>query len=96
MVAGDLEAFVQICKLYDMLPEPLDLRSDNTMQIILAHDQVDILDEYIRRSGDGIDIEGRDESDRKPGQRRDPRRHQRREQVVPWAQRARKEAQGSR
>ncbi len=58
VVAGDLEAFVQICKLYDTLPEPLDLRSNNTMQIILAHDQVDILDEYIRRSGDGIDIEG--------------------------------------
>ena len=58
VVAGDLEAFVQICKLYDALPEPLDLRSNSTLQIIIAHDQADILEEYIRRSGDGIDIEG--------------------------------------
>lgn len=58
VVDDDLEAFVQICKLYDALPEPLDLCTGNILHTIFAHDRADILDEYIRRSGDGIDIEG--------------------------------------
>lgn len=51
----DLDAFVHIANLYQSLAEPLQIGTD-IMDIILAHDQVDILDEYLRRTGDGLDI----------------------------------------
>lgn len=51
----DFDAFVHIADLYQSLAEPLQIGTD-ILDEILAHDQVDILDEYIRRTGDGLDI----------------------------------------
>jgi len=53
----DLEAFVQIANLYQSLPQPLELE-EGTLGAIMTHDQPDILDEYIRRTGSGVNIEG--------------------------------------
>lgn len=55
-VDGDLEAFKNIAALYDVLPEAAIPTSDLTLNYILEHDRVDILDEYIRRTGSGLDI----------------------------------------
>ncbi|KAL0948908.1 hypothetical protein HGRIS_009017 [Hohenbuehelia grisea] len=51
---GDAEAFVHIANLYKGLPEPLEL--PNLLAEIIRVDQPAILDEYIRRTGEGIDI----------------------------------------
>lgn len=54
VIDGDLEAFKNIAALYDVLPEiPIP---DVTLNHILVHDRADILDEYIQRTGFGIDI----------------------------------------
>lgn len=54
----DLEAFVQIANLYQSLTQPLELEAEGTLVAIITHDQPDILDEYIRRTGSGVNIEG--------------------------------------
>jgi hypothetical protein len=54
----DLEAFVQIANLYQTLAQPLELEDEGTLAAIMMHDQPDILDEYIRRTGSGVNIEG--------------------------------------
>ncbi|TFK33687.1 hypothetical protein BDQ12DRAFT_766148 [Crucibulum laeve] len=51
----DLEAFVHIANLYQSLPHPLPLKP-TLLQSIVSEDQPDILDEFIRRTGEGIDI----------------------------------------
>ncbi|KAF9530942.1 hypothetical protein CPB83DRAFT_904927 [Crepidotus variabilis] len=51
--AHDLEAFKQIAGLYNTLPTPLSL--PKLMAVILQEDQSDLMDEYIKRTGDGID-----------------------------------------
>ncbi|KAF9475283.1 ankyrin [Pholiota conissans] len=54
----DLEAFVHIANLYQSaLPQAVELDSTGVLDLILQEDQADILDEYIRRTGDGIDID---------------------------------------
>ncbi|KAF8959387.1 hypothetical protein BDZ97DRAFT_1705185 [Flammula alnicola] len=57
VVDNDLEAFVHIANLYQSLPQPLELGSD-LLPVIMEQDQPDILDEYIRRTGAGVDVDG--------------------------------------
>ncbi|PCH39851.1 ankyrin [Wolfiporia cocos MD-104 SS10] len=52
----DLQAFVQIAELYSSLPEPEPLPT-NTLFWTLKYDRRDVLDELIRRSGVGIDVD---------------------------------------
>lgn len=54
IVQHDLEAFVHIANLYQCLPKPLPL--PDILDDILKQDQVEVLDEYIRRTGNGIDV----------------------------------------
>ncbi|KAJ3512423.1 hypothetical protein NLJ89_g3531 [Agrocybe chaxingu] len=69
VVENDLEAFVQIAKLYDSLPQPLTL-GNAVLQTILEYDRPEILDEYLRRTGAGIDVgeAQKESSDTKPTQ----------------------------
>lgn len=52
---GDLEAFVNICELMKLLPKP-QLPPKNVINDILQGDSPEVLDEYIRRTGLGIEI----------------------------------------
>ena len=55
VIDHDLEAFVQIANLYQTLPQVIEMEKD-LLTTILEEDQPDILDEYIRRTGSGIDM----------------------------------------
>ena len=55
VIDHDLEAFVQIANLYQTLPQVVGW--EQIMNTILLEDQPDMLDEYIRRTGSGIDME---------------------------------------
>ena len=55
VIDHDLEAFVHIANLYQTLPEVIGL-DQYVLTTILEEDQPDILDEYIRRTGSGIDM----------------------------------------
>lgn len=53
---GDFEAFIQIAEITARLPKPValtDLVSENTF---LQKDRTKLLDEYIRRTGQGIEV----------------------------------------
>lgn len=56
VIDHDLEAFVHIANLYQTLPQAIEMETHNVMTTILEEDQPDILDEYIRRTGFGIDM----------------------------------------
>jgi hypothetical protein len=56
IVQHDLEAFVHIANLFQSLTQPVPLIDPSLLHDILQHDQAEILDEYIRRTGDGISI----------------------------------------
>lgn len=56
IVQHDLEAFVHIANLYQSLVQPVPLLDPSLLYDILRHDQAEMLDEYIKRTGDGIDI----------------------------------------
>lgn len=51
----DFEAFVNILNLYKTSPVPMTLNT-NTVEIIIRNDRADMLDEFIRRTGVGIDV----------------------------------------
>ena len=55
VIDHDLEAFVHIANLYQTLPQVIEMEKD-LLATILEEDQPDILDEYIRRTGSGIDM----------------------------------------
>ena len=55
VIDHDLEAFVHIANLYQTLPEAIEVEQ-GIMDTILEEDQPEILDEYIRRTGSGIDL----------------------------------------
>jgi len=55
VIDHDLEAFVHIVNLYQTLPQVIKMESA-VMAIILEKDQPEILDEYIRRTGSGINM----------------------------------------
>lgn len=55
IIDHDLEAFVHIANLYQTLPVVVEL-GHAIMDTILAEDQPEILDEYIRRTGSGMDM----------------------------------------
>jgi len=57
IVDHDLQAFVHVANLYELLPQPIPLPS-YLLSHICKEDQPDILDEYIRRTGAGIDLIG--------------------------------------
>ncbi|EAU82414.1 ankyrin repeat protein [Coprinopsis cinerea okayama7 len=54
---NDREAFCKIADLYHSLSEPVDLEYGKILEKILAADDPDILHEYIRRTGHGLDFE---------------------------------------
>lgn len=56
VIDHDLEAFVHIANLYQTLPQVIEMEHWHVMTTILEEDQPDILDEYIRRTGSGIDM----------------------------------------
>lgn len=60
VIRNDLESFVQIANLYESLPQPIEL--PDLIDTILEQDQPQILDEYIRRTGKGINITDAQES----------------------------------
>jgi hypothetical protein len=60
VIQSDLDSFVHIADLYESLPQSVEL--PDLMETILEGDQPQILDEYIRRTGNGIDITGAQES----------------------------------
>lgn len=60
VILSDLESFVHIANLYESLPQSVEL--PDLIDTILEHDQAQILNEYIRRTGKGIDIAGAQES----------------------------------
>lgn len=53
---GDFEAFVQIAELCARLPKPVSLTDLASEDTFLHRDRVELLDEYIRRTGQGIDV----------------------------------------
>jgi hypothetical protein len=55
IVENDMEAFVKICDMYKFLHAEEELDEDVLKQI-LQWDRVEMLDEYIRRTGSGIDV----------------------------------------
>lgn len=55
VIQHDSEAFVHIADLYHSLPQPLPLPT-LLLGTILQQDQAQILDEYIKRTGDGVDV----------------------------------------
>ncbi|KDR74285.1 hypothetical protein GALMADRAFT_574798 [Galerina marginata CBS 339.88] len=55
VIDHDLEAFVRVMQLYESLPQPVDFGAD-VLDTIIQEDQDDILDEYIRRAGVGLDV----------------------------------------
>lgn len=55
VIDGDLEAFVKIADLYKILPEPAQI-DPSVLESILTLDRAEILDEYIRRTGHGVDL----------------------------------------
>lgn len=59
---GDLEAFVNICELMKLLPKP-KLPSKAVINDILEGDCPEVLDEYIRRTGLGIEIRQEEDDD---------------------------------
>jgi hypothetical protein len=60
VIRSDLEDFVHIANLYESLPQSVEL--PDLIDTILEHDQVQILNEYIRRTGGGIDFTSAQES----------------------------------
>ncbi|RXW22626.1 hypothetical protein EST38_g3223 [Candolleomyces aberdarensis] len=52
----DVEAFTKIANLYQSLSQPIDL-GEHLLHTIISADSPEILDEYIRRSGYGLDFE---------------------------------------
>jgi hypothetical protein len=55
IVDNDMEAFVKICDLYKSL-EAEEESDEEALKQILQWDRVEILDEYIRRTGSGIEV----------------------------------------
>ncbi|KAJ3734551.1 ankyrin repeat-containing domain protein [Lentinula guzmanii] len=60
---GDFEAFIHIANLYKLTEPPIELAQDYILDAILAADQPDMLDEYIRRTGCGIHLESQSQDD---------------------------------
>ncbi|KAJ3987613.1 ankyrin repeat protein [Lentinula detonsa] len=60
---GDFEAFIHIANLYKLTEPPIELAQDYILDAILAADQPDMLDEYIRRTGCGIYLESQDDEE---------------------------------
>ncbi|KAJ6520371.1 hypothetical protein C8R45DRAFT_58736 [Mycena sanguinolenta] len=61
---NDLEAFVNIANLYRYSTPPIDLGADpSLLAAIFAKDRPEMLDEYIRRTGVGIDIPAAEETE---------------------------------
>ena len=52
----DFEAFVQIAELSAKLPNPVILAELRCEDMLLSKNRVRLLDEYIRRTGNGIDV----------------------------------------
>ena len=55
IVDNDLAAFIQMANLYRSLPQPLEM-SEEVLSAIISYDRPEILDEFIARTGLGIDM----------------------------------------
>jgi hypothetical protein len=56
IIEDDLEAFVNIITLHDVLAEPIPLE-DGVLDDIVANDRAEMLNEFIRRTGLGVNVE---------------------------------------
>ncbi|THU85257.1 ankyrin, partial [Dendrothele bispora CBS 962.96] len=52
---GDLKAFINIANIYKLFDPPIKL-DDNLLSHIIKRDEVEILDEFIRRTGKGVSV----------------------------------------
>jgi hypothetical protein len=52
----DFEAFVHIWDLYKLLPTETSMSLDQTLNWIIVYDRPELLDEFIRRTGVGIEL----------------------------------------
>lgn len=55
---GNTKNFKHIIGFYDSLPQMSDLGGDATLKVLVQKNHPEMLDEFIRRTGLGIDIEG--------------------------------------
>jgi len=67
----DFEAFIQIADFASKLPKPVPLTELTSKDKFLCKDRAKLLDEYIRRTGQGIDVpqkktEGTEDSSERP------------------------------
>jgi hypothetical protein len=66
----DFEAFIQIAELGAQLPKPISLTELTSEDTLLRKDRAKLLDEYIRRTGQGIDVpqktEGTEDAPQRP------------------------------
>ena len=53
---GDFEAFIQIAEINAKLPKPIALADLVSEDTFLQKDRAKLLDEYIRRTGEGIEV----------------------------------------
>jgi hypothetical protein len=68
---GDFETFIQIAELCAKLPKPVPLTELTSDDTFLQKDRVKLLDEYIRRTGQGIEVpqkktEGTEDTPQRP------------------------------
>ncbi|THU93789.1 ankyrin [Dendrothele bispora CBS 962.96] len=63
---GDMEAFINIANIYKLADPPIKL-DDNVLSRILRCDEVEMLDEFIRRTGKGVSIKEQSEGGTKEG-----------------------------
>ncbi|KAF5369314.1 hypothetical protein D9758_002726 [Tetrapyrgos nigripes] len=54
--SGDFEAFVNIANIYKLADPPLKIDENNLLDAILSSNNVEMLDEYIRRTGKEISV----------------------------------------
>ena len=55
IVDDDFAVFIHMANLYKSLPQPLEM-SEEVLSAIISHDRPEILDEFIARTGLGIDM----------------------------------------
>ncbi|KAJ4472019.1 ankyrin repeat protein [Lentinula aciculospora] len=58
---ADFQAFIHIINLYKLTEPPIELSQGYILDAILAADQPDMLDEYIRRTGCGLNLHSHDD-----------------------------------
>ncbi|KAJ3511469.1 hypothetical protein NLJ89_g4078 [Agrocybe chaxingu] len=66
IIDNDASAFVRLANLYQMISRPLDNKSEDLLGLLLENDRPELLDEYIKRTGLGIDMEAAQKDNNDP------------------------------